>query len=148
MTEAPFVVEWRPVVTIVTLAPEVKADQLRATLQRRELVRVAHVSDLVLRLDPASALAAELRDPLEAHAVASGGVYETFQPAPGATAALLQGRFDRDRTADWKTEFHRRRTEVQAAETEGKVRRRAPNSGGEDLSCIWSPDALSRQLLE
>lgn len=43
------------------------------------------------------------------------------RPAPQHTAEVLKGRFDRDQCADWKIEYHRRRTSQQAAEAELKV---------------------------
>lgn len=120
MTECPFPVKWSPLATVVTLASQIKLDPLRATLKRKEQIRHLNVSELALRLDPASPLAVELRDPMDAF-VASGGQYETYQPSPAHTAALLGQRFDRDRAADWKTEYYKRKLALNAAESEAKA---------------------------
>ena len=49
---------------------------------------------------------------------------------------MLKVRFDRDQRADWKIEYHRRRTTQQAAETELKVGRRVLNLE-EPHTWIW-----------
>lgn len=68
---------WEPVVSLLHFqTPELDGKGLRDTLRRKDLVRVLNLLDLVLRLDPASELALEVRPPLEAH-VAAGNAPET-----------------------------------------------------------------------
>ena len=77
MVDAPFLVRWSPVVTLVELSPEIKAGPLKDTLKRKELVRTLLISDLVARLDPEGQLATNMRPAQEEH-VTAGGTYESF----------------------------------------------------------------------
>ncbi len=77
MPEAPFPVRWAPVVSLVELGPEIKAQPLKDTLKRKELARCLLMSDLVARLEPTSPLVEEMRPAQEEH-ITAGGTYETF----------------------------------------------------------------------
>jgi hypothetical protein len=57
--------------------PEINGQGLKETLRRKNVVRILQVLDLLLRLDPASPLGAEVRAAMEAH-LAAGSQLDTF----------------------------------------------------------------------
>jgi len=77
MEEAPFLVTWRPVITLMEFSHAIKPAPLRGTLRRKDLVRTLLVGELVARLDPEGQLAKDTLPSQEEH-VAAGGTYETF----------------------------------------------------------------------
>ncbi len=78
LAECPFEVVWQAVVSVLQFqSPEINGKGLKETLKRKELLRTLVVSDLLLRLDPASPLGAEVRAAMEAH-VTTGATLETY----------------------------------------------------------------------
>lgn len=78
MTEAPFAVEWTPIVAIVETSDGINNSLLRDTLVAKAGVRVRSLGDIYLRLDPASELAVAVKPGFDAHA-ATGGSVDTFR---------------------------------------------------------------------
>lgn len=74
---APFPQRWTNVLTLVELSEQIQPGPLKDTLRGKGLVRTLNMSDLFLRLDQSSQLAADLRVVYDAHA-ASGEPFETF----------------------------------------------------------------------
>lgn len=75
--ECPFELEWRPVAAVMQASAFLNVDELKRTLRRKEVIRTPDMADLVLRLDPAGQLAADVLAAQEAHA-AAGGAPEAF----------------------------------------------------------------------
>ena len=67
LTECPFPVTWRAVVSVVDFGKYTDGKGLKSTLKRKELARHLVLVDIVQRLDPASALGQEARPVFEAH---------------------------------------------------------------------------------
>ena len=77
LLEPPFAVDWHPVASVLCLAPEVHLEPLKETLRRKELVRTPLIMDLVLRLNPESPLALEMKPAMDDY-FAAGGTPEAF----------------------------------------------------------------------
>ncbi|KAG2498338.1 hypothetical protein HYH03_003597 [Edaphochlamys debaryana] len=117
LTECPFAVTWRPVVSIVDFAPGTDAKGISTTLKRKDAVRHVSLMDAVLRLDASTALGAEAKPILDAHLAAGNGPETCVFPAPLA-AKLMAERFTRDERADWRVELHSRRSRLASAQDE------------------------------